>query len=291
MTTTDPRSGSAASDAATAGSHATESARLGRSNQRGGGSAVDQARTAKVIGAALEGIRAAIRDNKVTYDEFDAFKRWLIEVSDTGEWPLFLDVYLEFEVERVAAETQDGSTGTILGPFWLDGQAQLDSPATLPMRDDEPGTPLILAGQVRGTDGKPLAGAKVDIWHTDDEGYYSGFASKPPAGNLRGVVTANSDGRYEIHSRKPAPYTIPLDGPTGKMTETAGWSPWRPGHLHLLVSAPGHRTITTQLFFIGDRYLDSDVASATKPELILDPQPTGNGDEVRSDYDFVIESE
>jgi len=249
-----------------------------------------------VIGAALEGIRSAIREQKVTYEEFDAFKRWLISVSDTGEWPLFLDVYLEFEVEKVAAETQDGSVGTILGPFWLDGQVQLDSPATLPMRDDEPGTPMILAGQVTATDGTPLAGATVDIWHTDDEGWYSGFAAKPPAGNLRGVVTADEQGRYEIHTRKPAPYTIPLDGPTGQMTLAAGWSPWRPAHIHLLVTAPGHRTLTTQLFFTGDPYLGNDVASADKPELTLDPQwveapATGNGDEVRSDRDFVLEPE
>ena len=291
MTTT---AGTAPTDegAVLAGSHATESARAGGSNQRGPGSGqVDPARVSAVVGAALEGIRAAIREHKVTYEEFDAFKRWLIGVSDTGEWPLFLDVYLEFEVEKVAAETRDGSVGTILGPFWLDGQAQLTSPATLPMRDDEPGTPMILAGQVLGTDGSPLAGAVVDIWHTDDDGWYSGFASKPPAGNLRGVVACDAEGRYEIHTRRPAPYTIPLDGPTGQMTLAADWSPWRPAHLHLLVSAPGHRTLTTQLFFTGDPYLGNDVASADKPELTLDPQPTGSGAEVRSDRDFVLEAE
>jgi catechol 1,2-dioxygenase len=294
MTTTDDQS---VSDAVTAGSHATESARSGAATFRGsGGGEVDQARVATVVGAALEGIRAAIRENQVTYEEFDAFKRWLIAVSDTGEWPLFLDVYLEFEVERVAARTQDGSVGTILGPFWLDGQAQLTSPATLPMREDEPGTPMVLAGRVTSTDGTPLAGAKVDIWHTDDEGWYSGFASKPPAGNLRGVVSCDDEGRYEIHTVKPAPYTIPLDGPTGQMTLAAGWSPWRPAHIHLLVTAPGHRTLTTQLFFTGDPYLGNDVASADKPELTLDPQwveapATGRGDEVRSDRDFVLEPE
>jgi catechol 1,2-dioxygenase len=294
MTTTENQS---ASDAVTAGSHATDIARSGAATFRSGGSGVDQQRAATVIGAALEGIRTAIREQKVTYEEFDAFKRWLISVSDTGEWPLFLDVYLEFEVEKVAAETQDGSVGTILGPFWLDGQVQLDSPATLPMRDEEPGTPMILAGQVTATDGTPLAGAKVDIWHTDEEGWYSGFASKPPAGNLRGVVTADAEGRYEIHTRKPAPYTIPLDGPTGQMTLAAGWSPWRPAHIHLLVTAPGHRTLTTQLFFTGDPYLGNDVASADKPELTLDPQwveapATGNGAGLlRSDRDFVLEPE
>jgi protocatechuate 3,4-dioxygenase beta subunit len=146
-------------------------------------------------GPALRSIQ-----HEVTYAEFDAFKQWLISVSDTGEWPLFVDVYLEHEVEKVAAKTQQGSIGTILGPFWLDGQAQLKSPATLPMRDDEPGAPMILAGQVTATDGTPLTGAKVDIWQTDDEGWYSGFASKPPAGNLRGVVICDDQGRFEIHT-------------------------------------------------------------------------------------------
>ena len=61
------------------------------------------------------------------------------------------------------------------------------------------------------------------------------------------------------------------------MTQAAGWSPWRPAHIHLLVMAPGHRTLTTQLFFTGDPYLGNDVASADKPELTLDPQPTGHG--------------
>jgi catechol 1,2-dioxygenase len=289
VTTTDP---SPVSDAVTAGSHATESARSGASNLRAQeGQAADPLRVEAVVSAALEGIRSAIREQKVTYEEFDAFKRWLISVSDTGEWPLFLDVYLEHVVEQVAAESQQGSVGTILGPFWLDGQVRLDSPATLPMRDDEPGTPMILAGRVTSTDGSPLADATVDIWHTDDEGWYSGFAAKPPAGNLRGVVAVADDGSYEIHTRRPAPYTIPLDGPTGLMTQAAGWSPWRPAHIHLLVSAPGHRTLTTQLFFTGDEYLGNDVASADKPELTLDPQPTGNGTEIRSDRDFVLERE
>ena len=158
------------SDAVTAGAHATEIARSGASNLRGtAGGGADPARVSAVVGAALEGIRAAIRDHEVTYEEFDAFKQWLIAVSDTGEWPLFLDVYLEFEVEKVAAATQQGSIGTILGPFWLDGQAQLDSPATLPMRDDEPAPddPRWAGHRHR----RHTAGRrKVDIWHTDVRG-------------------------------------------------------------------------------------------------------------------------
>jgi catechol 1,2-dioxygenase len=146
----------------------------------------------------------------------------------------------------------------------------------------------VLSGQVRDLDGTPLAGAEVDIWHADADGYYSGFAPGVPSGNLRGVVVTDSEGRFEIRTVQPAPYQIPTDGPTGKLIEAAGWHPWRPAHLHLMVRADGHRTITTQLYFAGGEWLDSDVAEATKPELILDPVDDGSGVR-RTSYDFELE--
>jgi len=156
------------------------------------------------------------------------------------------------------------------------------------MRADEKGTPLAFAGQVRDLDGNPIPGAEVDIWQADDGGYYSGFAPHIPEGNLRGVVVTDADGRFEIGTIQPAPYQIPTDGPTGKLIEAAGWHPWRPAHLHLIVGAPGHRAITTQLYFRGGEWLDSDVAEAVKPELILDPHDQGDGTR-RVEYDFVLE--
>jgi catechol 1,2-dioxygenase len=191
-------------------------------------------------------------------------------------------------VEEVAAGQQHGTKGSILGPYYLPGQARLSSSCELPHREDEKGEPLVLSGQVRDLDGTPLAGAEVDIWHADADGYYSGFAPHIPAGNLRGVVTTDSDGRFEIRTVQPAPYQIPTDGPTGKLIEAAGWHPWRPAHLHLRVRAAGHRTVTTQLYFAGGEWLDSDVAEATKPELVLDPVDDGTGVR-RVAYDFELE--
>src|SRR3712207_9033094 len=83
--------------------------------------------------------------------------------------------------------------------------------------------------------------------------YTTLFRSAPhlPQGNLRALVVADDEGRFEIRTIQPAPYQIPTDGPTGKLIEAAGWHPWRPAHLHLIVSAPGHRAITTQLYFRG----------------------------------------
>jgi catechol 1,2-dioxygenase len=87
---------------------------------------------------------------------------------------------------------------------------------------------------------------------------------------------------------RPAPYQIPTDGPTGRLIAAAGWHAWRPAHLHLFVQAPGYRRVTSQLYFAGGEWLDSDVAEATKPELVLDPQPGDDG-RLHSSYDFVLE--
>lgn len=199
-----------------------------------------------------------------------------------------MDVFVEHAVEEQVAFSQRGTEGSILGPYYLPDQVKLGSTCELPRRDDEQGTPLVLEGQVRDVEGNPLPGAEVDLWHADSDGYYSGFAPHVPDGNLRGVVVADGEGRFQINTIQPAPYQIPTDGPTGQLIEAAGWHPWRPAHLHILVRAEGHRPVTTQLYFAGGDWLDSDVAEATKPELVIDPQDDGTGTR-RSTYDFELE--
>ncbi|MFC5950306.1 catechol 1,2-dioxygenase [Pseudonocardia lutea] len=281
MTTTQP-----SPTAAGSGSSATEAFRATRADS--GAPQVSTERIAAVVSSLLAGIHDTIRTQAVTYDEFQAAKGFLIEVGEGGEWPLLLDVLVEHVVEDVASRSRTGTKGSILGPYYLPGQPRLDSPATLPQRPDEKGTALVFSGQVRDTEGNPLPGAEIDIWQADEQGYYSGFAPHIPEGNLRAVVVADDQGRFEIHTIEPAPYQIPTDGPTGKLLGAAGWHPWRPAHLHLLVRAPGKRTVTTQLYFRGGEWLDSDVASATKPELILDPVEVGDGTHA-VEYDFTLE--
>jgi catechol 1,2-dioxygenase len=281
MTTTEK-----SATAAGSGASATQAFRASRHE---GVEGVDAQRVAAVVRAVLEGVHGALREHKVTYPEFQAAKQWLIEVGEGGEWPLLLDVFVEHVVEEIAAEQQRGTNGTILGPFYLPDQKRLPSAATLPMRADERGERLVLAGQVRDLDGNPLGGAELDMWQADAAGYYSGFAPSVPEGNLRGVVVTDEQGRFEITTVRPAPYQIPTDGPTGKLIEAAGWHPWRPAHLHLQVRAPGRRTLVTQLYFSGGEWLDSDVAEAVKPELVLSPTDAGDG-RLRAEYDFVLES-
>ncbi|MGH3585056.1 MAG: catechol 1,2-dioxygenase [Pseudonocardia sp.] len=287
MTTTEkPTTENHSPTAAGSGASATEAFR--RVSGQGGAHAVDPQRVDAVARAVLEGVHHAIRTHGVTYAEFQAAKEWLIEVGEGGEWPLFLDVFVEHVVEEVAAATQQGTKGSILGPYYLADQARLPATSTLPMRPDEAGTPLVFAGQVRDTAGNPVPGAELDLWQADERGYYSGFAPDIPDGNLRGVIVSDDEGRFEVTTVRPAPYQIPTDGPTGALCVAAGWAPWRPAHLHLLVRAPGHRQITTQLYFQGGEWLDADIAGATKPELVLDPQERPDGS-LRATYDFVLE--
>ena len=237
----------------------------------------------------LDAIHATIRKHRVTYDEYNALKAWLINVGQDGEWPLFLDVWVEHVVEEVANADRQGSKGTIEGPYYVPGSPEFAGEGTLPMREGEQGTPLLFQGQVRSVDGTPLAGARVEIWHADADGFYSQFAPGLPEWNLRGTVVADADGHFRINTIQPAPYQIPTDGSCGKLIAAAGWHAWRPAHLHLKVSAPGHQLITTQLYFPGDPHNDDDIASAVKPELLLDVAPAEGGEGNQTTYDFVLD--
>ncbi|WP_405855877.1 catechol 1,2-dioxygenase [Streptomyces sp. NBC_01515] len=269
-----------------------------------GASATDRFRTDKATATAravadtervntlatelISAVHDVIRQNQVTYEEYNALKSWLISVGEDGEWPLFLDVWIEHVVEEVAGAERKGSKGTIEGPYYVPGAPGLPSVSTLPMREDEAGTPLLFQGQVTGVSGEPLSGALLEMWQADDAGLYAQFAPGIPQWNLRGAVTADDEGRFAVRTIQPAPYQIPTDGSCGKLIAAAGWHPWRPAHLHLKVSAPGHETLTAQLYFHGGEHVEDDVASAVKPELVIDPRPTGDGGR-QVTYDFVLD--
>ncbi|MGN5377302.1 dioxygenase [Streptomyces lasalocidi] len=229
-----------------AGTAATKAFRERTADGRPG---VSAERVSAFAGDVLDRVRQALRDHNMTYSEYQAAKQWLIDLGEAGEWPLFLDVFVEYVVEDMHNARREGSKGSILGPYYLPGQKTLPATATLPMRPDEKGTPLVFEGQVRDLTGSPVPGAVLDVWQADDDGFYSGFAPGIPEGNLRGVVIADDEGRFAITTVRPAPYQIPVDGPTGALINAADWHAWRPAHLHLIINASGFRTITTQLYF------------------------------------------
>ncbi|WP_134728623.1 catechol 1,2-dioxygenase [Amycolatopsis nivea] len=270
--------------AAASGANATERF---KSDKLAGVAGTPKERVSLLAREVLEAVHATIRKHKVTYEEYNALKSWLISVGEDGEWPLFLDVWVEHVVEDVATEHRQGNKGTIEGPYYVPDAPEQGARGSVPTRDNEPGTPLTWTGQVTSTTGAALAGAKVELWHADADGLYSQFAPDIPEWNLRGTFTADDEGRFEIRTVRPAPYQIPTDGACGKLIAAAGWHAWRPAHLHVKVSAPGHELLTAQLYFPGDEHNDDDIASAVKPELLLDPKPADNGETI--EYNFVLD--
>ena len=112
-------------------------------------------------------------------------------------------------------------------------------------------------------------GAILDVWQTTEDGWYD--VQQPdiqPAGNLRGKFETDSEGRFWFVTVKPASYPIPTDGPVGALLGQLGRHPYRPAHIHFIISAPGFATKTTHIFAEDDPYLDSDAVFGVKSTLI-----------------------
>jgi catechol 1,2-dioxygenase len=249
---------------------------------------VSQERVSLLAGEAIRAINDLAVKHQVTYEEYNALKAWLIKVGGDGEWPLFLDVWLEHTIEDVNSQERPGTKGTIEGPYYVPGSPVLETPATVQMRQDEEGTPFVLRGHFTDTDGVPITGAQVEIWHADAAGFYSQYAPGLPEWLFRATVKADENGYFEIHTKRPAPYQIPTDGACGQLIAAAGWHAWRPAHIHIKVSAPGYQPVTQQLYFPGDPHNDDDIASAVKPELMLDPTPSTDGEGEEAVYNYVL---
>ena len=131
-----------------------------------------------------------------------------------------------------------------------------------------------------GTDGEPIAGAELDVWQNGDDRLYAVQRPDAPEDHLRGRFATRSDGCFGFVAVRPVPYPIPDDGPVGQMLRATGRHPWRPAHIHMIVRADGHRTLTTHIFDADSDYLDSDAVFAVKPSLVrrfTADQPTPDG--------------
>lgn len=152
MTTETQASAAASGNAATT--------RFRESGKTGQSADVSTERVSVLAGRIIKAANDIVLEEHVTYDEYNALKSWLIKVGEDGEWPLFLDVWLEHSVEDVATSHREGNKGSIEGPYYIPDAPQQQTPATIDMRENEPGTPLLFQGQVSSTKGTPLAGPK-----------------------------------------------------------------------------------------------------------------------------------
>lgn len=166
---------------------------------------------------------------------------------------------------------------TVQGPFYWEGAPELPCGSNLAV--GVKGEPTFYSGRVLSVDGRPLANAVLDIWSGDGEGNYDMQLPDAVGMKARGKIRTGADGRYWFRSIRPTFYPVPTDGPVGRMLRRMGRHPYRPGHIHMIVSAPAHLPVTTHLFVAGSEYLDSDAVFGMKESLVaqFNRHPPGLG--------------
>ena len=202
-----------------------------------------------------EGIRILTETGHITDERRQEFILW----SDT--------LGLSMLVDALANPLPAGATeSTVLGPFYVPGSPLRPYGASI--AEEAAGTPAWVHGRVLGVGGEPIAGAELDVWQNGDDRLYAVQSPEAPEAHLRGRFAARDDGSYAFLAVRPVPYTIPDDGPVGTMLAATARHPWRPAHIHMIVRAPGYRTLATHIFDRDSEYLEADAVFAVKPSLL-----------------------
>ena len=171
-------------------------------------------------------------------------------------------------VETINNRKTGGATeSTVLGPFHMIESPRRELGESIDFVGT--GTSCVVTGRVLSADGAPLPGAELDVWQASDQGFYD--VQQPgvqPRANGRGLFTADADGAFWFRTVVPSHYPIPTDGPVGQLLLATERHPYRPAHIHFIVTAPGHRALTTHIFVAGSPYIESDAVFAVKKSLI-----------------------
>ncbi|WP_168792052.1 intradiol ring-cleavage dioxygenase [Paraburkholderia aromaticivorans] len=195
------------------------------------------------------------------------------------------------------AKPEGCTESTVFGPFFVDGAPALENGSDI--SNGAKGAPCYVRGQVRGLDGKAVPEAVINVWQSDEEGFYdvqTPSESGQHEHRARARLLSDAHGNFSFRSILAMHYPIPHDGPVGALLWALGRHPWRPAHLHFMIEAPGYERLITHVFRKDGRYLDSDAVFGVRSSLIADwvfhessPDADGKDEEFYTlDYDFVL---
>jgi catechol 1,2-dioxygenase len=246
---------------------------------RDANAATPNPRMREVMDAFIRHLHAFVRETKPSLDEWDMGVAFLAGLGQAttethNEAILASDI---LGVSSLVGLLNDSAFGgetpaALLGPFWRMGSPELPLGASI-AHVDTPGPPVFVSGRVTGPSGAPVEAARVDVWQADPRGVYDNQIPELDTMNLRGRFRTDADGRYAFKTVKPAGYPVPVHGPAGQLLGAQRRSPYRPAHIHFMVSAPGLRTLVTQVFADNAEHLQSDVTFSVIERLIGRFQP------------------
>jgi protocatechuate 3,4-dioxygenase beta subunit len=253
------------------------------------------ARRRELMQQLVQHLHAFAKTTQLTHDEWRAAMAFLhrsgdISSSTRSEFGLLSDVLgLSSLVDLLASpEGVPGATpGSVLGPFHTAGSPWKENPVDL--TPGNPGEQVLFRGCVRGPAGQPLPQATLDYWQNAANGLYWQLDPSQPTDNLRCQLRVAADGGFAVRTIRPQPYQIPTDGPVWHdVVGPAGRTAWRPAHVHVIVSAPGFRTLVTELFDAEDPWLDRDAVFGVRAPLVLQARRVPGSDVPVMETDFVL---
>lgn len=238
-------------------------------------------RVKEVLSALARHIHDFAREVNLTHDEWRGGIDFLtrageITSPERQEFVLLSDVMGLSSLVDMLHSTPEATSSSVLGPFHVSNPPPLAVGGD--MKRDYEGETVLVEGTVRDTEGNAIPGAQIDIWQTAPNGMYSSQDPEQDIHSFHGLMTADENGRYAFTTVRPVEYTVPSDGPVGDILNAAGRHPWRPSHLHYIVTAEGFRSLVTEVFPDDDPYLDQDTVFGVREDLVMTyvPQPAGS---------------
>jgi hydroxyquinol 1,2-dioxygenase len=265
---------------------------------------IDDARLREIVASLVKHLHAFARDIHLTEEEFQQGAQIIAKMGQlsnaTHNEVVLMSGSLGFSALVCLLNNgnngQTETTANLLGPFWRMNSPRTENGASI-IRSPTPGPVLFVNCWVKDTQGKPIAGAEVDVWHSSPEGFYEQQDPKQADMNLRGKFVTDGQGKFSFRSVKPAGYPIPIDGPVGDLLRAAHRHNFRPAHLHFLIFKQGFKTLISQIYVNNDDKLETDVQFGVTRALIGDyvrhdgpaPAPDIKGEWYSLDQTFVME--
>jgi catechol 1,2-dioxygenase len=222
------------------------------------------ARTREILLAGIEHLHGFVRDARLTENEFRhlcmVIARLGQRTNESHNEVMLAAGSLGVSTLVCLLNNSDGvseTTANLMGPFWREGSPRMEHGASI-VRSPTPGAPVFVNAWVHDGDGRPLADARVDVWHASPEGFYENQDPQQAPMNLRGMFVTDAAGSIAFRTVKPAGYPVPVDGPVGDLLRAQGRHNMRPAHLHFMIHKPGYKTQFSQVYSGDDPHLETD---------------------------------